>query len=179
MADLTLTRLTTPDIEVQAQAGAIINVTVQEDEGPIITIEQVPEISVTVDGAYQGGSAAQSGSAAQTVQKIAGANLSGHRIVATVSSSEVDYASASDPTTMHRIVGMTTGAALLGDTVTVLLSGHVIESSWNWDLSLPVYLGENGLLTQSAPASGYILQVGRPASPTEMIFEIQLPIMTG
>jgi len=174
MSDLVLTRLTAPDIEVQSQAGAIVTVTVQDDTGALVAVEQAPVIEVTVDGAYQGG-----GSSAQTITKLAGANLSGHRIVQSTSNTEVGYASASDLTSMHRILGMTTGAALLGDTVTVALSGNIIEPSWSWDMSKPVYLGENGLLTQDAPTSGYILQVGRPSAPTALLLEIQLPISTG
>lgn len=110
-----------------------------------------------------------------SVAKAAARNLSGHRLVAVSAAETVDYADQADDSAL-RLLGMTTGAAEAGAAAEVLLGGEISEPSWNWAMNAPVYLGSAGLLTQTAPLSGYLVQVGLPMSPTTMLLGIRSPI---
>jgi hypothetical protein len=74
------------------------------------------------------------------------------------------------------IVGVTTGAASSGAVATVQTSGEMTEVSWTWDISKPVYLGSAGLLTQTVPAAGVIVEIGKPTAATKLLIQIQPPI---
>jgi hypothetical protein len=102
-------------------------------------------------------------------------SLSGHRIV--YGNDGFDYADKDTPSTLTAIVGMTISAAASGDQVTVVSSGIIKEPTW--DLSFPgrVFLGNDGQITQAAPADGSLVAVGKAISKTEMIVSIEDPII--
>jgi len=105
--------------------------------------------------------------------------ISGHRIVLLNDGGKVDYASSGSATHAQRIVGMTTHAAIQGDSINVQKFGDVTEPSWNWQTDKPVYLGIDGVLTQSvplAPESKFSVVVGFPISATTLFINIGIPI---
>lgn len=109
----------------------------------------------------------------------AAASVSGHRVVTLDEQGEVIYASAGTEAHANRIIGMTTNAAATGDALNVKKFGEVTEPSWNWDVQLPVYLGTDGLLTQTppvAPTAKFSVVVGFPISATTLFVNIGLPI---
>lgn len=108
-----------------------------------------------------------------TVAITAAENLGGHRIVTV----EGFYASKDTATDKNKVLGMTTGAVSIGSEATVQVSGFIEESSWNWDVDLPVFLSTNGQLTQSAITSGFSLIVGKPRTATNMFISISEPII--
>ena len=75
------------------------------------------------------------------------------------------------------MLGITTGAAAAGDAINVQASGEMTEVSWNWTPGLPVFLGTNGLLTQTPPVSGFQLVLGVAISPTKLAINIKQPIV--
>jgi hypothetical protein len=87
-------------------------------------------------------------------------DLSGHRLVVVNNTGAVDYASCLDITHQGRIVGLTLNSANAGDRISVQRAGRVIEPSWNWQISRPVWLGVNGFLVQVPPTKGFVLVVG-------------------
>lgn len=91
-------------------------------------------------------------SSALAHQCIAAANLSGHCVVMPVSATDVDYADNTTWPHARAPLWLTMGAALLGTEVTVLGSGVIVEPSWSLSVG-PVYLGHNGLLTQTPPTA--------------------------
>lgn len=103
---------------------------------------------------------------------VAAVDLGGHRVVT------VDglYADASDITTMNKGAGLTVVAVSAGQTTAAYNTGVITEPSWNWSVGQPVYLGLNGLLTQTPPTTGYLLRIGQPKSATSLIVEIAQPI---
>lgn len=121
------------------------------------------------------GPAGPSGSSSGTITVNAGQDLSGHRIVSMMSGAAV-YASADDIDTVVNVIGMTTGAALSGTDAEVLPSGELTETSWAWDTDSPVFLGNNGSLTQTVPTSGVMLQIGVPTAATKLLIDIKMPI---
>ena len=108
-----------------------------------------------------------------TVAITAAENLGGHRIVTV----EGFYASKDTATDRNKVLGMTTGAVSIGSEATVQVSGFIEESSWNWNVDIPVFLSTNGQLTQSAITSGFSLIVGKPRTATNMFISISEPII--
>lgn len=108
-----------------------------------------------------------------TVAVTASENLGGHRIVTV----EGYYASKDTATDKNKVLGMTTGAVSIGSEATVQVGGFIEESSWNWNVDLPVFLSTNGQLTQSAITSGFSLIVGKPRTATNMFISISEPII--
>jgi len=46
-------------------------------------------------------------------------------------------------------------------------------------MNLPVFLSTNGLLTQVAPITGFLLILGVPTAPTKLLISIKQPIVGG
>lgn len=114
-----------------------------------------------------------------TFERIAAVALGGHRVVLIDSQGKADYASNDTQAHASRIVGMTTGAADSGATTVIQSYGEITEPSWNWNTSLPVYLGTNGLLTQvapTAPSAKFSVVIGFPISSTTLFVNIGIPI---
>jgi hypothetical protein len=96
----------------------------------------------------------------------AGEALSGHRAVL-LTAGEAFYADHATLTHAGRAIGVTTGAAALGDTVTIQTLGILIEPTWTWTEG-PVYLGAQGALTQTPPATGFVQIIGVATTATAL-----------
>lgn len=102
---------------------------------------------------------------------IAGSALGGHRAVI----DNVTYADHSNSLHAGKVIGITTGSSTTGNPVTIQSGGKLNGFT---GLSLgPVYLSTNGTLTQTAPTSGFIQQLGVAVSATEIMIQIHMPIM--
>lgn len=111
-------------------------------------------------------------SATNTVQIMAGQALGGNRAVYTGSDGKAYLA---NPDVSSKVLfGVTTGAANINTMATIQIGGVAIEPTWNWDPTLPVWLASNGVLTQTVPTGGYLVQVGTPVSSTAMRIEPRL-----
>ncbi len=108
--------------------------------------------------------------------KLAGEALGGHRGVIVGNDNRLYYADQSNLAHFNRVLGITTGAAGENDPASVRVGGIMAEPSWAWDLDKFIYLGENGLLTQTPPGSGFLLEMGWPVNPTSMMVDIKLPL---
>lgn len=103
--------------------------------------------------------------------------IGGHRVVIMTDSFTIDYADATSLSHLYRIIGITLGAVVQGDMATIRTSGEIVESSWNWIMEQPIYLGIDGLLTQVIPIVGFSLIVGIPLTSTKMFFQPHNPII--
>jgi hypothetical protein len=113
-----------------------------------------------------------------TVQKTAAVAVGGHRAVILNADDQVDYA---DNTVLsHRDVlfGLTTGAAAAGDLATIQTTGELTEPSWNWTPQQPIFLGVNGLLTQTAPSSPALFRriVAFAVDATRVVLDFREPV---
>lgn len=112
------------------------------------------------------------GSGGNTINITAGENLGGHRAVLATGL----YAdNGTLPNSL--VIGITTGAVSSGASAAVQTSGEMSEVSWSWDVSKPVYLGSVGLLTQTVPTAGVIVEIGKPTAATKLLIEIQPPVV--
>lgn len=111
---------------------------------------------------------------------LAGEAVGGHRVVYIKGDSQVYYASNDDSTLFGATVGLTTGAAVLGAPVAIAFNGIVDEPSWTWTPQELLYLGTNGLLTQTPPSGGGALfsqVVGFAITATKIQVQIAPPIL--
>lgn len=117
------------------------------------------------------------GTSTQFEYVVAGQVLGGNRAVTTNLQGQLVYP---DPaSTTSRVYGLTMHSALQGELVTVQIAGTQTEPSWSWDVTKPVFVGLNGVLTQTVPITGQTLVVGYPNSPTKLFIDRQPPIYMG
>ena len=109
-------------------------------------------------------------------QAVAAVALSGHRAVRG-SVEALTYASADVEAHGDDVMGITLSAASSGGTVSVQSVGEITEPSWTWVPFEPIFLGFDGLLTQTPPAFGaFSLSLGFATSTTSMMIRIDSPI---
>jgi len=99
-------------------------------------------------------------------------SISALRVCALNASNLLVLADCTNPDHAFRLVGLQQTAVSVGS-ATPLVSGIVSDSNWAWDGSRPIWLGSLGFLTQVPPASGFLVQVATPLTPTTIHFEIQ------
>ena len=99
-------------------------------------------------------------------------DIGGNRAI-TSSNSYAAYADNTDETTY--CVGLSMGAISSGADVTLQSGGKMTVSGAGWTESLPVFVSTNGTLTQSAPVTGYVQQVGMAFDSETLIIEINEP----
>jgi len=154
-------------IDAQAPAFAIV------DEERVSTIEQPSEIALLF-GPEQGppGTAGE----APLLVKVAGETLSGHRAVFVDTDGKFYYADKDDEAA-RVVAGITTGAVVVGGIATARFAGVLVEPSWAWTPALPIFLSTNGMLTQSAPSTGYVVEIGRALTATSILVEFGTPVL--
>ncbi len=107
---------------------------------------------------------------------IAGEPLGGHRVVYANEGSAF-YASADNADTAMQIAGITTHAAAMGGDIQVQSAGPLTEPSWDWDVTKPIFLGLNGLMTQTVNmAWNFIRIVGYPTGLHSMMVSLEEPV---
>lgn len=110
-----------------------------------------------------------------TQRHPAGSDLSGHRAVRIVSG--LCYpCDAGAREQAGRCIGVSQGAALAGDEVVVQTAGALVEPSWAW-VEGPIFVGANGVLTQSLAGLAFVHQIGVATSPTQIDINPQLSIL--
>ena len=153
---------------------APIAVTTQEIVAPV-TLDAV-QISAPVYIGQRGADGAPGVAGGVVVLCTAGEALGGHRVVVLNASAEAVYASNAVPEHLHKVLGMTTGAVILGAEATVQTGGEMVEPTWAWALDAPIFLGVDGLLTQIPPASGFMLVVAFPVTATQIFIKLREPL---
>lgn len=106
----------------------------------------------------------------------AAATLSALRVVA-VDAGALVYADSANPDHAFKVLGLLSAAVSSGSKAQAITEGAWTDPSWNWDPSIPIWLGANGTLTQTPPESGFLLQVATASSPQTIEFEIQEVIL--
>lgn len=107
----------------------------------------------------------------------AGENLSALRAVRLDGLNKLRYAS-NDTATNANAVGIITAAVSAGATGNVRYAGLLSDASWSWSQGA-IYIGDNGVLTQTAPSGGLIMrEIARAISTTQIIIDIEPLIQT-
>lgn len=111
-----------------------------------------------------------------TLKYFAATALGGHRVVAMNSDGKAEYADQTNAAHINKVLGITTSAVNADEIASIVRGGEVTEPSWSWTVTLPVFLGTNGLLTQTQPSTGFSLIVGFPVATTKLFVSIREPI---
>lgn len=104
----------------------------------------------------------------QTIQMLAGQNLSAGRAVISIGNLAY-YFQPSDLTMARGIVGITKTAALTGDVVEIQVGGEFTDPGLALTPDAAVFVGTNGVLMPVPPTSGLVLQAGVAITTTKMI----------
>gem|GEM_PF-2622541 len=70
------------------------------------------------------------------------------------------------------IIGIATQGFAAGRVVNIQYSGPLTIQSWSWTAGAKVYVGVDGALTQTEPASGYVMPIGVAISPKTILIKI-------
>ena len=105
------------------------------------------------------------------LQRQAGENISALRAVYELSN-QVFYLDPADSDHIELLLGISFTSATAGQLLSVQRSGVMDDSGWSW-IPGPVWLGSNGTLTQSPPATGYDVRIGAAVSATRITLNLQ------
>lgn len=94
--------------------------------------------------------------------------LGGHRVVIADAAGQARYPDRTNIAHADAVIGLTVTAASAGTNVTVQTTGDVVESSWNWTPG-PVWVGDNGLPTQTPPTTGWLQLLGVALGSTRLV----------
>lgn len=120
----------------------------------------------------------QGESGGATVTGIAAGSIGGGRVVAFSETGKITYASCDSLFDASVVLGITNSAAIANDPIYITRSGEITDSSWNWIPKQPIYLGINGVLTQTLPPTAkFSLVVAIPATTTKIFVTIREPIV--
>jgi hypothetical protein len=138
-------------------------------QSPVL-LDVFPTAPTFIGGAAPGTPAASVAVTYPTATGVGGGRLVG------IDNGDVVLIDSSIVATAYLAIGITRGAATPATSVEIITHGPVDDSSWTWNEGL-VYAGLNGLLTQTAPSTGFVLNVGKAISPTRIIVNLQQPYL--
>ena len=146
-----------------------------------VVLEQSEPEEIIITEVVQGppgppGPIGPSGGSALSV--TAGQDIGGHRLVLLSAQGDAIYADARQLSHAEVVVGLTVFAAVQGQSIDIVRAGIVEEPSWSWVADQPVYLGLDGVPTQTLPPGALFgLVVGFPIAPTKLFMSIKPPIV--
>lgn len=151
-----------------------VNVSVRSRRVPI----SVRPRQISIATASRQGPPGQDGADGNLITRTAAISLSGHRMVTVNEDGELIYADNQTSSHAAAVLGMTTGSASPTTSVIVRTGGEIAEPSWSWTVGAPIYLSANGVITQTAPTTGFILIIGFALGATSMLLDFKSPIHT-
>lgn len=168
-----------PPVEISVPAQNV-RITPKEITVQISRSEPVAEIieePITVNIDLQQGPRGVPGVSPAAITVTAPTDISGHRVVAfCLGHNVIEYADHRHIAHAGTMMGVTLNAATAGNPITVVLSGDIVELSWNWTPGL-VFLGQEGHLTQTAPTTGFIRILGTALTATRLVLQQLDPIL--
>ena len=140
----------------------------------VVVAEEPRHVIVTRGIPGPPGPIGPSGGSALSV--TAGQDIGGHRLVLLNAQGDAIYADARQLSHAEVVVGLTVFAAVQGQSIDIVRAGIVEEPSWSWVADQPVYLGLDGVPTQTLPPGALFgLVVGFPIAPTKLFMSIKPP----
>lgn len=154
-------------VTVEARPAAAVEVT-ESVTHLTFTPAQVPQITIqsavpstTIEVCRQGPPGPQGipGPVGSQFSVTAAVPLGGHRVIALNADRKGVYADQAD-VLATTVVGFSASAAVVGDGVMLVQSGPLEYPAGGLTPEQPVFLGSDGLITQTPPSSGWLLRVG-------------------
>jgi hypothetical protein len=110
----------------------------------------------------------------KSIQAVAGQTLSGQRLVGFDAAGEVVYA---DFLAQPEIIGITENSANAGAIVRIRLAPQAItDPSFSFVPQTALFLGANGQILQSKPASGFAVRIGIAVTSNSLFFNPFTPV---
>jgi len=163
---------THPNVSYGAATGIYLTTT------PGAGASQGAGVVTLIAGESAAGQPAPIGSDGVIITRIAAQALGGHRLVYASSATGCNYADNTVYAQRFAILGLTIGAAAIGAEVSILSFGMITELSWVWTPG-PLYLGIDGLITQTPPVApaAFLLVVGAAVDATHVLIDLHEPIV--
>lgn len=129
----------------------------------------IPDAPLT-DGPYgrQGGAWVD---VAPPVTLVAATTLSGHRAIAADADGKAIYADQSDATALAA-VGISTQAAVADDVLILAVQGALDWPAAGLTAGATLYLGASGVLTHSAPTTGWVRQIAQAVDTDRIVISL-------
>jgi len=121
----------------------------------------------------------QGASGFNNIKLTAGEDLTAFKAVYALAT-EAFYADKDSIVSVNNFLGITADAADEGETATIITSGVLENSSWNWNLSLDtrLVLGDDGAIVQGEPNTALaLIHIGFALSATKILVRISEPIL--
>jgi len=106
----------------------------------------------------------------------AGQTISALRVIRISALGKAIYASSAVALDISTAIGVSITSAITGNNVMIVTNGEIEDLTWNWIPSAPIFLGVDGVLTQTPPTSGFLQIVGNAETSTKMKVNIQQAI---
>lgn len=127
-------------------------------------------IVVSEDGVASGGGIVK-------VKKVCGINISALKICKAVSSNIIEYASNLETYLSAQSLCLALQAGNIAEEIDVALFGQINDSAFNFPLNAPLFLGDNGDITDTPPLTGHVVNIGHSLGAGAIILRIQPPII--
>lgn len=105
----------------------------------------------------------------------AGESIDPYRLVSLTSGGLLVLADSGDVTQVAGAIGVTLNGAAIGARPQIVTAGLITNSGWSWTVGRPVFVGVNGLFTQSPTLTGegYLQPVGVAVKADQIWLEIE------
>ncbi len=143
------------DIDLHAAFGPQYNIVFNEEEtSPPFTVSVGTGFNVTGSSSTVSGTLNVKITAARVLNAFRAVGYDGEFSLPTEAS-------------LSTYAGVTRVSASTGETINVVRSGLITENSWTWTPNQPIFISDQGVLTQTLPV-GAIRRIGWAISPTQL-----------
>lgn len=111
-------------------------------------------------------------SALNSFIQVATRDLGGLRVLL----ADQSYADQSNINSYGKVIGLSKGAVVTGGLLEIVTASE-LDGFTGLIPNTQVYLGLNGLITQTVPTSGFIQQLGVALTSTSILVNISLPLL--
>lgn len=108
--------------------------------------------------------------------KVATETISAIKIVTLDNPTDISLATSDGTCPQATAFGVSRTSGSIGDNVEVITSGVLYDSSLSFPVNAPLFLGLNGTITDTAPTTGYLTQIGTSGGPGLINININPPI---
>ena len=140
-----------------------------------VDVTVTPASTINVEMAQYGLRGPQGEMGSLNYGVVAAEVIGGHRAVLASGL----YATSTGTFAQALCVGISSGAAAIGENIEVQPNGKIIDMvGWSWSIGGLIYLGSGGGLTQTVPSAGqWYVVLGVALSATAMVINIQNPVL--
>ena len=153
----------------------IVNLDVESNSCTSLDVNHIQNVlslsSVGIQGVQ--GEKGEIGNSA--IEYVAGENITSYQPLI-IDDGVLKVASNIDDSHTGKFIGLASNSSNLGGDVTVLFHGEVENSGWNFTLGNFIYIGANGLITDTTPSIGFLQSIGHASATNKIILNIKQAI---